>query len=68
MAKNPALNQGGALKALKGPAPGSMISKAPRLKPSSTREYGKGGTPFSQNLMSNVSTTPNPSFGGTKTP
>jgi hypothetical protein len=32
-------------------APNKAVMAAPRLKPISTREYGKGGTPFSQNPM-----------------
>ena len=36
-----------AIKPLKLPAVDKVTTKAPRLKPISTREYGKGGTPLS---------------------
>ena len=29
--------------------PAQMVTKPQRLKPASTREYGKGGTPYSGN-------------------
>jgi hypothetical protein len=32
-------------------AANKAVMAAPRLKPSSTREYGKGGTPYSANLQ-----------------
>lgn len=34
-------------KPLKLPSGDKTVTKAPRMKPSSTREYGKGGTPLS---------------------
>jgi hypothetical protein len=36
-------------RAIKLPDPNKVINAAPRLKPISTREYGKGGTPLSGN-------------------
>lgn len=31
------------------PDPSKVVSAPPRMKPTSTREYGKGGTPLSGN-------------------
>ena len=40
--------------------PNKVVSQPPRLKPISTREYGKGGTPLSGAPKQGVQTT----FGG----
>jgi len=46
--------------------PNKAVLKAPRLRPTSTRDYQKGGTPLSGSLMSSMPSLAGIGYGGPK--